>query len=63
MGANRNRCGGGQACGRSVAALEMGANLDTYRTATVLVAHNGDDVPVGPAMRAHAMLDKGDLDG
>ena len=26
-------------------------------------AKPGDDVPVGPAMRADAMLDKGDLDG
>ncbi len=38
-------------------------DLDIYRTAQVLVKHHGQDAPIKAAMRADAMLDKGDLDG
>ncbi len=38
-------------------------NLDIYRSAQVLVTHHGQDAPIQAAMRADAMLDKGDLDG
>ncbi len=38
-------------------------DLDIYRSAQVLVKHHGQDAPVHAAMRADAMLDKGDLDG
>ncbi len=37
--------------------------LDIYRSAQVLVKHHGADAPIEAAMRADAMLDKGDLDG
>ncbi len=47
----------------SVAALKMGPNLDIYRSANVLVKHQGDDALVEAAMRADAMLEAGDLDG
>ncbi len=38
-------------------------DLDTYRSANLLVKHHGQDAPIEAAMRADAMLDKGDLDG
>ena len=38
-------------------------DLDIYRSAQVLVKQHGQDAPVHAAMRADAMLDKGDLDG
>ena len=38
-------------------------DLDIYRSANVLVKHHGEDAPIEAAMRADAMLDKGDLDG
>ncbi len=41
----------------------MIADLDIYRSANVLVKHHGQDAPIHAAMRADAMLDKGDLDG
>ena len=34
-----------------------------YRSAQVLVKRHGQDAPVHAAMKADAMLDKGDLDG
>ena len=37
--------------------------LDIYRCAQVLVKQHGNDAPIHAAMRADAMLDKGDLDG
>ena len=37
--------------------------LDIYRSANVLVKQHGEDAPIHAAMRADAMLDKGDLDG
>ena len=41
----------------------MTSDLDIYRSAQVLVKHHGTDAPIHAAMRADAMLDKGDLDG
>ncbi len=41
----------------------MTSDLDIYRSAQVLVKHHGDDAPIEAAMRADAMLEKGDLDG
>ncbi len=38
-------------------------NLDIYRSANILVKRHGQDAPIHAAMRADAMLDKGDLDG
>ena len=38
-------------------------DLDIYRSAQVLVKQHGEDAPIEAAMRADAMLDKGDLDG
>ncbi len=39
----------------------MVPNLDIYRSANVLVKQHGQDAPIHAAMRADAMLDKGDL--
>ena len=38
-------------------------DLDIYRSAQVLIKHHGADAPIEAAMRADAMLDKGDLGG
>ncbi len=38
-------------------------DLDIFRSAQVLVKRHGQDAPIHAAMRAEAMLDKGDLDG
>ncbi len=38
-------------------------DLDIYRSANVLVKQHGEDAPIHAAMRADAMLEKGDLDG
>jgi hypothetical protein len=38
-------------------------DLDIYRSAQILVKQHGEDAPIHAAMRADAMLDKGDLDG
>ena len=38
-------------------------NLDIWRSASVLVKRHGPDAPIHAAMRADAMLEKGDLDG
>ena len=38
-------------------------DLDIYRSANVLVKRHGEDAPIEAAMRADAMLEKGDLDG
>ena len=38
-------------------------DLDIYRSAQVLVKRHGEDAAIHAAMRADAMLDKGDLDG
>ncbi len=39
------------------------SDLDIYRVANLLVKRHGQDAPIEAAMRADAMLDKGDLDG
>ncbi len=41
----------------------MTSDLDIYRSANVLVKRHGQDAPIHAAMRADAMLAKGDLDG
>ena len=41
----------------------MTSDLDVYRSAQVLVKQHGQDAPIEAAMRADAMLEKGDLDG
>ncbi len=38
-------------------------DLNIYRSANVLVKRHGPDAPIHAAMRADAMLEKGDLDG
>ncbi len=38
-------------------------DLDIWRSAQALVKRHGQDAPIQAAMRADAMLDKGDLDG
>ena len=41
----------------------MTSDLDIYRSARALIKQHGQDAPIHAAMRANAMLDKGDLDG
>jgi hypothetical protein len=41
----------------------MTSNLDIWRSAQALIKQHGQDAPIQAAMRADAMLDKGDLDG
>ncbi len=38
-------------------------DIDILRSANLLVKRHGEDAPIEAAMRADAMLDKGDLDG
>ena len=38
-------------------------DLDIYRSAQAVVKQHGQDAPIHAAMRADAMLEKGDLDG
>ncbi len=38
-------------------------DIDIFRIAHLLVKRHGQDAPVEAAIRADAMLDKGDLDG
>ncbi len=38
-------------------------DLDIYRSANLLVKQHREDAPIHVAIRADAMLDKGDLDG
>ncbi len=38
-------------------------DIDIFRSANLLVKQHGPDAPIEAAMRADAMLDKGDLDG
>ena len=38
-------------------------DLDIFRSAQVLVKRHGPDAPIEAAMRADAMLEKGDLRG
>ena len=37
--------------------------LDIYRSANLLIETHGEDAVIKAAMKADAMLDKGDLDG
>ena len=41
----------------------IAADLNIYRSANVLIHDHGQDAPIQAAMKADAMLDKGDLDG
>ncbi len=41
----------------------MTFDLDIYRSAQILVKQHGEDASVEAAMRADAMLEKGDLGG
>ena len=41
----------------------MISDLDTYRTANVLVKHYGEDAALEAAQRADAILEKGSVDG
>ncbi len=41
----------------------MTSDIDIYRSANVLMKQHGEDAPIEAAMRADAMLEKGDLDG
>jgi hypothetical protein len=41
----------------------MTSDRDIYRTANLLVKQHGQDAPIHAAMRADAMLEKGDLGG
>ena len=43
--------------------LAMIPDLDIYRSANLLLKQHGEDAPVYAAMRADAMLERGDLDG
>ncbi len=38
-------------------------DLDIYRTAKLLVDQHGAEAPIHAAMKADAMLEKGDIDG
>lgn len=38
-------------------------DLDIYRSANVIIKQYGDDAPIQVAMRADALLDKGDVEG
>ncbi len=41
----------------------MTSDLEIYRSAQALIKQHGEDAPIRAAMKADAMLDKGDLDG
>ena len=41
----------------------MTSAIDIYRSAQALIDHHGKDAPIHAAMRADAMLEKGDLNG
>ncbi len=41
----------------------MISDLDTYRAANVLIRQHGDDAVLEAAMRADAILEKGNLEG
>ncbi len=43
--------------------MPMVSDLDIFRSANILVKRHGQDAPIHAAMRADAMLEKGDLDG
>ncbi len=41
----------------------MTSDLDIWRSAQTLIKQHGEDAPIEAAIRADAMLEKGDLDG
>ncbi len=41
----------------------MISDIDIYRSAKLIVDKYGDDAPIEAALRADAMLERGDLDG
>ena len=41
----------------------MVADIEVYRSANVLIREHGEDAALEAAMRADAMLEKGDLEG
>ncbi len=41
----------------------MTSDIDIFRSANLIVKQHGPDAPIEAAMRADAMLEKGDLDG
>ncbi len=43
--------------------MPMISDLDIYRSANVLIRDHGEDAAIEAAMRADAMLEKGDLGG
>ena len=43
--------------------MSMISDLDIYRSAQMLVKRHGEGAPIQAAMRADAMLEKGDLEG
>ena len=49
--------------GRMAKIEAMTSDLDIFRSANLLGKQHGQDAPIHAAMRADAMLDKGDLEG
>ena len=43
--------------------MPMISDLDIYRSANVIIRQHGKDAPIEAAIRADAMLKRGDLDG
>ena len=43
--------------------MPMVSDLDIDRSANVLIRQDGEDAPLEAAMRADAMLERGNLDG
>ena len=43
--------------------LEMVSDLDTYRTANLLIKRYGNDASIEASLKADEMLENGDLDG
>ncbi len=41
----------------------MVANIDTWRTAKLLIEQYGEDAPTRAAMRADELMDAGDMEG
>ncbi len=41
----------------------MTSDIDIYRSAKLLIDQHGEDAGLETAMRAHAMLEKGDMEG
>ena len=41
----------------------MITDLDIYRTVNLLINQHGDEAPIHAAMKADAMLNKGDMEG